>query len=39
MGRMGGGGGGPNFTHYVETVLQLVASTQCHFRVIVHHIP
>ena len=33
------GGGGPNFTQYAETVLQLIASTLRQFSFIVHHIP
>ena len=32
------GKGGPNFTRYVETVLQLITSTPHQFSVIVHHI-
>ena len=36
---VGGGGGGPNFTQYVETVLQLMTSSPRQFSVIVHHIP
>ena len=35
----GGGGGSPNFTQYVETVLQLKSSTPRQLSVILHHIP
>ena len=34
-----GGGGGPNSTRYVETVLQLITSIPHQFSIFVHHIP
>ena len=33
------GGGGPNSTRYVETVLQLITSSLRQFSIIVYHIP